>query len=250
MSVKAVARGLTAIVWLVFLSVSSVLAQAVDGGYRVFRPAGDGPHPAVIFLPGCVGFAPDFAPKNAERQTEDLRGRGFVVVWADYLGRRNLTTCLGISKAEIGRDAVAAASWLRAQPYIDANRITAMGWTTGGGAVLQALADHSANNLGFTRAIVYYPNCIALGPWSNPIPVLVLQAASDNVAPNDRCNIAFKNPSLKGSLKVVIYPGAHHGFDIPDLPPKQDYGFGTMGYHPEAAAAAREEVLRFLEASK
>ena len=76
-----------------FLYVAN--AQATDGGYRIFKPDKPGPHPAVIFVSGCSGFKPDFAPKKYERKAAQLRALGFVVVWADYLGRRNLESCAG-----------------------------------------------------------------------------------------------------------------------------------------------------------
>ena len=57
--------------WLAVLSViaalvlwaSMSLAQTPDSGYRVFRPDGAGPHPAVAFVSGCSGFAPVGARK-------------------------------------------------------------------------------------------------------------------------------------------------------------------------------------------
>jgi dienelactone hydrolase len=111
------------------------IAQSLDRGYLVFRPDGPGPHPAVVFLSGCSGFRPSFAPKAYEQTAEKLRRMGFVVVWADFLGRRNLTSCAfgGITQEEAARDAVGAALWLRSQPYVDAQRITVLGWSYGGG---------------------------------------------------------------------------------------------------------------------
>ncbi len=245
-----------AAVWL-FAGISSVLltwtpvaAQVVEGGYRIFRPDGPGPHPAVVFVSGCSGFTPSFAPKAYERPAEQLRGMGFVVVWADYLGRRKLTGCHGITPDEAGRDAVAAASWLRAKQYVDANRITAMGWSYGGGAVLAALGGHSADKLIFTRAILYYPTCTGVGTWSNPLAVLVLRGGSDNVAPHSLCEPVLGTGSGKANLKIIDYPGAYHIFDWPELPPKMEYPFGTVGYHPQAAAAAWEEVKKFLQADR
>ena len=54
--------------------------------YRMFRPDGPGPHPAVVFVSGCSGFAPAIAPGSYERTAEHFRRQGYVVVFADYLG--------------------------------------------------------------------------------------------------------------------------------------------------------------------
>ncbi len=228
------------------------VAQSVDGGYRIFRPDGPGPHPAVVFVSGCSGFTPAFAPNAYERPAEQLQGLGFVVVWVDYLGRRGLKSCAGggVTQEEVGRDVVTAASWLRSQPYVDARRITAMGWSYGGGAVLVALGSHSVDELVFTRAIVYYPYCMDLSPWSHRTPVLVLLAGSDNVAPHYRCKFALEISSAAGDVKIIRYPGALHDFDMSELPPRIEYSFGTIGYHPQAAAAAWDEITRFLQATR
>ena len=204
-----------------------------------------------MFLPGCSGFGPENSRsrKGYEHHAEQLRKLGFVVVWADYLGRRNLTNCAGggITQDEAGRDAVAAASWLRSQPYVDAKRITAMGWSYGGGAVLAALGHHGANQLIFTRAIVYYPYCDGVGPWSNRIPVLVLRGAFDAVAPPRLCASALDAGSGTPNVKIIDYPEALHAFDNPELPPRREYPSGILGYHPQAASAAWDEVKRFLQ---
>jgi dienelactone hydrolase len=245
--------GVLAGISLVLLTSATVVAQVKDGGYRIFRPDGPGPHPAVVFASGCSGFKPMFAPNAYVHPAEQLRKLGFVVVWADYLGRRNLNNCMsgGITLLEAGRDAVAAASWLRSQPYVDAKRITALGWSYGGGGVLAALGSHSADQLIFTRAIVYYPYCSDVGPWSNRIPVLVLRAGSDNVARHSMCESALGTGSGEANVKIIDYPGAHHAFDWSELPPNlPESGFGTYRYHPQAAAAAWEEVKRFLQSGR
>ncbi len=220
-----------------------------DGGYRIFRPDGLGPHPAVVFVSGCGGFTPDIAPNAYTHPAEQLRKIGFVVVWADYLGRRSLKNCwFGVTKDEAGRDAVAAASWLRSQPYVDAKRITAMGWSFGGGGVLAALGSHSADQLIFTRAILYYPSCGDVGSYSNRIPMLVLRGGSDDVVVHQLCESTLGTLSGEANVKIIEYPGARHCFDFSELPSQlEQCPRGTFGYHPQAAAAAWEEVLRFLQ---
>jgi len=237
---------------LMFLSMVPVMAQTEEGGYRVFRPDGPGPHPAVVFLSGCSGLKPSFAPKAYEQVADRLRGMGFVVVWADFLGRRNLTSCAygGITQEEAARDAIVAASWLRSQSYVDPKRISAMGWSWGAGAVLVALGSYSVDELIFTRAIVYYPFCSGTKPWTHRIPVLVLRGDSDNVAPAELCKSVLEMSTEKGDIKVITYPGAQHSFDMSELPPRMEYPGGTLGYHPQAASAAWEEVQRFLQPTK
>ena len=51
----------------IFVSASHVIAQTTEGGYKIFRPEGAGPHPAVVFLGGCSGYTPYFAPKHYEQ---------------------------------------------------------------------------------------------------------------------------------------------------------------------------------------
>ena len=244
------ALGVAASIALILISMSHVMAQTVEGGYKIFRPEGPGPHPAVVFLSGCSGFTPSFAPKHYELVAEQFRTKGYVVVFADYLGRRGLTDCHGFRISEAAGDLVAAATWLKSQPFIDASRITAIGWSFGGGAVLLALNAYNIEQLIFTRAIVYYPMC--QDPPSK-VPVLMLLGGEDNVVRNKSCQEVAKNSDIPEAVKIVIYPGAHHGFDRSELPPKMDYAspvFGTLGYHPQAAAAAWEEVQRFLQPTK
>ena len=239
--------GVAACIALILMSVSHVVAQTVEGGYKIFRPEGPRPHPAVVFLSGCSGFTPSFAPKHYELVAEQFRTKGYVVVFADYLGRRGLTDCFGFGASDAAGDLVAAATWLKSQPFIDAARITAIGWSFGGGAVLAALSEYKIERLIFTRAIVYYPMC--MDPPSK-VPVLMLLGEEDDVVRNKSCQEVAKKSDIPEAVKIVIYPGAHHGFDMSELPPKRGYAFGTLGYHPQAAAAAWEEVQRFLQPTK
>lgn len=236
--------------WLL-LSGSPSVAQTSDATYRVFRPDAPGPRPAVVFVSGCDGFAPPFAPKLYERRAEHLRAQGYLVIFADYLGRRGLKTCTGpVTHEGAARDAVSAAAWLGAQAAVDPSRITAMGWSYGGRAVLVALAKHAEKALVFSRAVVYYPDCRALEPWTTTLPVLMLLGGDDDMTPAKLCQEAVKRVAAPATVKIVVYPGALHAFDVPELPAKMRYGFGTMGYQPDAAARARAEVEQFLRPAR
>jgi dienelactone hydrolase len=232
---------------LVAVAASSALAQPPAPQYRTFRPERGGPHPAIVFVSGCDGFTPSIAPNLYDRRAEAFRGQGYVVVFADYLGRRGLKTCAGpISHSDAARDVVAAAAWLASQREVDASRITAMGWSYGARLVLVALAEHAERSLGFSRAVVYYPDCRALRPWTAAPPVLMLLGGDDDMTPARLCQEAVTRVAAPATVKVVVYPGALHGFDISELPARTRYGFGSLGYHREAAASAQAAVEQFL----
>ena len=251
MSAGGVAFVARAGIALLLLSGSSSVAQTPDARYRIFRPDAPGSHPAVALVSGCDGFIPQIAPALYERRAEHLRALGHVVIFVDYLGRRGLKTCAGpITHDDAARDLMSAAGWLRSQPAVDPSRITAMGWSYGGRAVLVALATHTEMPLGFSRAVVYYPDCRALEPWKAVLPVLMLLGGDDDMTPAKPCQEAAKRVAAPAEVKIVVYPGALHAFDVPELPAKMRYGFATIGYHPEAAASARKEVEQFLRAGR
>jgi dienelactone hydrolase/protein-S-isoprenylcysteine O-methyltransferase Ste14 len=232
---------------LLLLSSSDAFAQLPAAEYRLLRPDGPGPHPAVALLSGCDGLAPARSPALYERRAEHLRGLGHVVVFVDYLGRRGLKTCgPSISHDEAARDLVAATAWLKSQPAVDPSRITAMGWSYGGRAVLVALARNPTRPAGFSRAVVLYPDCRAVEPWKTAMPVLMLLGGDDDMTPPGLCQDAVKRLAEPSAVKIVVYAGARHAFDVPELPAKVKYGFATIGYQPEAAEAARKEVEQFL----
>ena len=247
-------RALTTIATLSVLLAwaPAAFGQGVYGGYRVFRPGGNGPHPAVAFLSGCSGFSPSIAPKVYERIAEQLRVQGYLIVFVDYLGRRGLQTCARapISHADAAKDLVTAVSWMRSQPSVDNTRISTIGWSYGGGAVLAALADYTEEQLGIARAVTYYPDCRSARPWKVATPLLMLLAGDDDVAPGRLCETAIQKNAMPAAVKTVTYPGALHAFDASELPAKMQGPFGTLGHHPQAAAASWEEVLQFLKPAK
>jgi len=247
---RAAAQGLACMA-LLLLAGSSGFAQTPGARYRIFRPDAPGSHHAVALLSGCDGFAPPVAPALYERRAEHLRALGYVVIFVDYLARRGLKTCAGpVTHDDAARDLISATAWLRSQPGVDPSRITAMGWSYGGRAVLAALAKHTEQPVGFSRAVVYYPDCRALEPWKAVLPVLMLLGGDDDMTPAKLCQEAVKKVAAPAAVKIVVYPGALHAFDVPELPAKMRYGFATIGSHPEAAASARKEVEQFLRAGR
>jgi len=249
--VICVAIGVAACIALVLISTSHAVAQTVEGGYKIFRPSGPGPHPAVIFLGGCSGYTPYFAPKHYEQVAEKFRAKGYVVVFADYLARLGKPNCMGVDALDAAGVLLEAAAWLKSQSSIDQAQITAIGWSFGGGAMLAAVNKFNTEQLIFSRTIVYYPACGGLwGEWKPKVPVLMLLGGADRVAPIAACQEAAEKIANPNLVKMVIYTGAYHCFDMSELPPMAYYDFGTIGFHPQAAMAAWEEIERFLQSAK
>ena len=232
---------------LLMLWLSPGAAQLPGAKQRVFRPDGPGPYPAVLLVPGCDGFSPPLAPRLYERRAAELRGRGYLVVFVDYLGSRGLKSCApSITHADAARDLVAEAAWLTTQPFVDRARIAAIGWSYGGRGVLVAVAERGKGPLPFTRAAVFYPDCRALEPFTATVPVLMLLGGEDGMTPSRLCEDVAQRSVPPGTVSTVVYPGALHAFDVPELPAKMRYGLATIGYQPQAAAAAWDELYRFL----
>jgi dienelactone hydrolase len=112
--------------------------------FTVTRPEGEGRRPVVIMLHGCGGprpFLEDMARVAAEA--------GAAVIQVDSYAPRRIsrvaafaTVCTGaqLQGRERAGDLYAAMAWARAQPWVDRERIVAMGWSHGGWTIMDALA--------------------------------------------------------------------------------------------------------------
>jgi len=226
-------------------------SQESTGGspYRIVRPQGDGPHPAVLFVSGCSGFAPHEAPDHYPRVAAEFATRGFVIVFVDYLGARGRQVCGGrISPDDVGPDILAAAEYARTLPFVLASDISVLGWSMGGGGALAAIGALPGDRPApFQRAIAYYPACWTIAtPWRSRVPVLMLLAGRDEVSSNVACVELVKRVGEGYPIEVRVYPEARHAFDVPDLPPLLQRPGGPIGHDSETAAAAAAEVKRFL----
>jgi dienelactone hydrolase len=218
--------------------------------YRVLRPEGEGPHPAVLFVSGCSGFAPHEAPRHYLRTAEGFTARGYVVVFVDYLGARGREVCGGaIRPYEVAGDILAAAAYARSSPFIRPSDISVIGWSMGGGGVLAAIARLPVDAPAPLRAAVaYYPECYGVVmPLRASVPLLMLLAGLDDVSWTWACQDLIKRLPAGFPVEVHLYPAARHAFDVPELPAILQWRGGrTLGHDPQAAADAKEAVRRFL----
>jgi dienelactone hydrolase len=241
---------------------------------HIFRPLDGDRHSALVFLHGCGGLIHD--GDLDERETSwagELNRLGYAVLMVDSHWPRGIgSTCsLRVTnpdewmKLMLKRegDAYGALQFLAAQPFVDSNRIGVIGWSLGGGVVLLSTRSgertrlNGSGSASFRGAVAFYPalcNDDEQAPgWSNEIPLLLLQGASDTWTQAAPCQRFVENAVARGArIDMQIYPGAYHAFDATNIPlqllPVQTRP-GTLPYvgsDPAARGDAFERVPAFL----
>jgi dienelactone hydrolase len=211
------------------------LASTMLNGY-LWRSAGEGRHPAVVFLHGCGGLFMGGAIEPGEGDWAGaLTRHGYGVLMVDsFMPRGRGAMCAPPFDADLilngrPRDAYGALLFLQAQPFVRPDRIAIIGWSQGGGAVLFAIGSQSVARPAqlpwgdFRAAVAFYPTaCGERGQrlwWTTTVPLLVLIGAADVGIPAAPCKGLLDRAVARGAkVELQIYPGAYHHFDWPNLP--------------------------------
>jgi dienelactone hydrolase len=229
----------------------------------VFRPDGAGPFPAIVGMHGCGGlFSRGAVALRYRDWAQHLTKAGFVVLYPDSYGSRGLgsqcTVRNGAVRTDRERvaDANAARRWLQKQPYVEADKVTLLGWSNGGISVLWTVRRLAAapkdDTPDFRSAVALYPGCRRLdnAAWSARIPTLILIGAADDWNSPQACQrmVAGARGRSAGT-SIVVYPGAYHDFDHPSRPlqVRSGYAFSSDGsgrIHTGSNPAARADALR------
>jgi dienelactone hydrolase len=245
--------------------------STVLDGY-LFRPAGEGRHPAIVGLHGCSGMfsrATGMISQIYRQWADELTRRGYVFLLVDSFGPRHHGEMCSMSGFDMGlyrqrpRDAYGALWYLQAQPFVRGDRIGAVGWSQGGATVLNSIGTQSLGRPAqlpqgdFRAAVAFYPGACndARQPgWTSTIPLLVLMGAEDVWTPAAPCQAFLAGAAGRGArIETQLYPGAYHGFDAPNQPRRElpDYRTRTgvvpiVGTDPAARQDALTRVPAFL----
>ena len=253
---------------LAVVADSQDLAGRIAANHYVYEPDGIGPFPALIAIPGCSGISSEddeFENSNPQLQEDDrlfrrhyrkmatdLMRLGFVVYLVDvHRAEGVVTACSG----EIPADSIAAyigaaIEWVAGQPKVDSGRLHLIGWSMGGGGVLEWLQEPGNETEKLNAAIAVYPACGGVSSLTADIPLLMLLGGADDIADPDKCEALAVNAAVASAVTLRVYPGARHGYDIKDAPSKIEIGGGmTVGYQQAAAEASWSEIKRFLHHS-
>jgi dienelactone hydrolase len=176
--------------------------------------------PAAVLMHGSDGVT-----KHQQRYARGLRARGMATFVLDSFAPRDVDDTVGRQSAVPAHvmvvDLFAALTLLAGHPRIDADRIAVIGWSKGGVA-----ADWSSRewyrsrltkgNRQFAAHVAFYAWC---GEQEARIeltgaPILYLSGELDDWAGTRACvRYGQRARQADYDVRVVVYPGAHHGFD-------------------------------------
>lgn len=225
---------------------------------RVVTPEGAGPFPTVLLFHGCGGVN-----RNLSDWAELFRELGFASVIVDSFAGRGLdaeTVCSGraLLGAERAGDVWVSLADAGRQPFVDPQRIVLAGWSHGAWSIMDLLALEAEGELphnldappeagleSVEGLLLVYPYCgipARARVWRPSLPGLFLLAGADSVADPEPCRRLAGALRTRGDdVEVVVFPGADHAFDHPDLP-----AGSPLVYDPETTAGARERARGFL----
>jgi dienelactone hydrolase len=224
------------------------IRERLSKHYRLEKPEGPGPFPAVLLVPGCRGFDAKSAKARYDRVQRRLVELGFVTLRLNYLAVRNASSCWpDVPTEDVAGDICIAANYLRQRLFVKKGAINVLGWSWGGASALMALGrTKNREPAQVDTVVVYFPPCNVVKKWDSEVPVLALFGAIDNIAPFSDCKSLFAHLPKPHKVTVRVYDDAYHGFDNSDLPKTMQRGVGTFGYNEAAAKSAWLEVSGFL----
>jgi len=229
--------------------LTGYLARPDAGLSGILREAGDShaPYPAVIVLHGCSGIS-----SHSIAIADRLGSWGYVALTVDTLGPRGLDGCGGGNYIDQAFDAHAALRYLATLEVVDSARISLLGQSMGGSAVLHAL-DRDLAPRRFTErfraGVAYYPGCVGAPATAMTAPLLILIGEADQWTPAEACRRLHSHARPDAPpIELMVYPGVHHAFDIVAFKPGRSLRGRWVEYNEAAAKDAEGKTRAFLDA--
>jgi carboxymethylenebutenolidase len=243
-----------------------VTFQSADGhtmlvGYLFVPASQTGRRPAVVMMHGRAGAYSTNAGGRYDAATLSRRHRAWGELWAEHgyvallvdgFGPRGYVQGFPRSSyearpAELNEvtvrplDAYGALAWLHTRSDVAPDRVGLQGWSNGGSATLAAMEARTPGRTGtgFRAALAFYPACGLKGQFEDQYlpyaPVRVFHGSADEEVSPRRCDaLAERSSAAGGTIEILIYPGATHGFDDP----------GSKRQSIKANAVATEDAVR------
>jgi dienelactone hydrolase len=222
------------------------LSATIEG--YLSKPDGAGPFPAIIYLHGCSGLS-----KNTRARVADLMmGWGYVSLAVDSFASRGIKEACNGGMPPRQADALGALRYLSNLSFVDPKRIAVVGSSQGGIVALRLASTNDVklfdipDDLKFKAAVAYYPLC-GVASQHLSIPTVILIGELDDWTPAKDCEHWMVWRAGKGAaVKLVIYPGAYHAFDVPALRSGIRLFGHWLKYDADAAARSISEMHDFL----
>ena len=232
------------------IPVDDPTTKAIAGA--LFKPAGPGPFPAVVYMSGCAGLTYPSELVLEKIAIDHLLAKGVATLIVDPFTPRNEPegVCANLNKDTFakyatrgGNDAVAALKAVKAMPDIDPNRIFLQGYSFGAISSLFAVDPNTPGNHDAKIAglIAYYPYCYDKVEFA--APTLALIGEKDDRTPAALCQAVKGKPNFE----VAVFPDSYHGFVSPMGNPV-DYLGHHIAYNEKAALEAQQRADAFLDA--
>jgi dienelactone hydrolase len=187
---------------------------------EIARPAGPGPHPAVLVMHHAIGLGP-----NEMRRAKMLADAGYVALATDMYGIGTeevaqevyapLFSKLQADPARLRARVLAGYEALRAQPDVDKARIGAIGFCFGGQCVLE-LARSGAD----ARAVVSFHGLLTTqlpaAKGAVKARVLAITGALDPYAPPEQvADFQKEMAAAEADWQLTVYGGGMHAWTDP-----------------------------------
>ncbi len=229
------------------LAISAAAAESQDVTYRsgdetvhavLFKPAGEGPFPALVVIHEWWGLN-DWV----KQQADHYANLGYVTLAIDLYRGQVATTAdqaheimRGVPEDRAQRDLLAATAYLRAQNFVKAKRVGAIGWCMGGGYALDlAIADPKLK-----VAVINYGHLATEDSTLRKIHAAILGifgGQDQGIPVADVRKFETRLTSMDKKVEIHIFPDAGHAFENPN---------NTKGYRADDADQAQKFTREFL----
>jgi dienelactone hydrolase len=229
----------------------------------VFKPAGNGPFPAVVVVHSCGGVT---TPQIRDRAKELLEA-GYLILMLDSFGPRGQTSCRNdvVQLPLVVRDTVDALAHLHTLKEVDTTRIFLVGYSMGSftAAVLASESYHWYFNSKhrFKALVGWYGSCGSQWTSSSRVthyvradtsqPLLLLMAEGDRESPiTPYCFPLLDELKATGApVEWHIYaPPVTHAWDHPGYTMTTGWGEYVVNRHDaKATEDATRRTLEFLK---
>jgi len=220
-------------------------------GYLAYDSNSRGKRPGILVVHEWWGLN-DYARKRARMLAAlgytalavDMYGGGKNAVHPDDAGKfsSELMKNFDTAKARF----IAAMEFLKQQPFVDPEKIAAIGYCFGGGIVLN-MARQGVDLKGVAS---FHGNLAAIklaGPGSVKAKILVLHGADDKFTTPEQIETFKKEMKAAGAdFRFIVYPGAMHSFTNPEADVYAKKFHIPVAYNASADKNSWTELKKFL----